>query len=99
MCRVLTIREGEQAVNLNPQFVLGHDTLAGLFLKSNQINLAEHYAREALRLLPSDQTAVPGELLFRVTTGHVTLSVLNARLMRPYVHPLNVADFKDIHAG
>jgi hypothetical protein len=25
--------------------------------------------------------------------------VLNARLMRPYVHPLNVADFKGIRAG
>ena len=24
---------------------------------------------------------------------------LNARLMRPYVHPLNVADFKGILAG
>jgi len=23
----------------------------------------------------------------------------NARLMRPYVHPLNVADFKGIRAG
>jgi len=42
---------------------------------------------------------VPGELLFRVTTWHVTLFVLNARLMRPYVHPLNVADFKGIRAG
>ena|SRR5258708_7949 len=58
MCGVVEIREGEQAVNLNPQFVLAHDTLAGLFLKSNQINLAEHHAREALRLLPSDQTAL-----------------------------------------
>jgi hypothetical protein len=42
---------------------------------------------------------VPGELLFRVTTGHVTLLRPNARLMRPYVHPLNVADFKGIRAG
>ena len=43
---------------------------------------------------------VPGELLFRVTTWHVTLFVLHARLMRPYVHPLNVADFtKAIRAG
>jgi len=25
--------------------------------------------------------------------------VPNARLMRPYVHPLNVADFKGIRAG
>ena len=25
--------------------------------------------------------------------------VLNARLMRPYVHPLNVADFKDVPAA
>ncbi|PYU58877.1 MAG: hypothetical protein DMG56_19755 [Acidobacteria bacterium] len=58
MCGVLAICEGEQAVNLNRQFVLAHDTLADLFLKSNQIDLAEHYAREALRLLPSDQTAL-----------------------------------------
>jgi hypothetical protein len=42
---------------------------------------------------------VPGELLFRVTTGHVTLLRPNARLVRPYVHPLNVADFKGIRAG
>jgi len=42
---------------------------------------------------------VPAELLFRVTTGHVTLFVLDARLMRPYVHSLNVADFKGIRAG
>ena len=48
----------------------------------------------------TDSGPVPGELLFRVTTGHVTLRyVLNARLMRPYVHPLNVADFKGIRAG
>ena len=33
------------------------------------------------------------------TTGHVTLFVLNTRRIRPYVHPLNVADFKAIHAG
>ena len=37
-----------------------------------------------------------GESLFRATIGHITLFVLNARLMRPYVHPLNVADFKGI---
>ena len=41
---------------------------------------------------------VPGELLFRVTTGHVSY-VLNAQRMRPYVHPLNVADFKGIRSG
>jgi len=58
MCGVLATREDEQAVNLNPQFVLAHDTLAGLFLKSGQINLAEPHAREALRLLPSDQAAL-----------------------------------------
>jgi len=58
MCGVLATREDEQAVNLNPQFVLAQDTLAGLFLKSNQINLAEHHAREALCLLPSDQAAL-----------------------------------------
>lgn len=58
MCGVLAICESEQTVNLNPQLVLAHDTLAGLSLKSNQINLAEHYAREALRLLPSDQTSL-----------------------------------------
>jgi hypothetical protein len=42
---------------------------------------------------------VPGDLLFRVTTGHVTLLRPNARLKRPYVHPLNIADFKGIRAG
>ncbi len=42
---------------------------------------------------------VPGESLFRVTTGHITLLRPKARLMRPYVHPLNVADFKGIRAG
>lgn len=52
------MREGKEAVKLNPQCVLAHDTLAGLFLKSNQIKLAEHHAREALHLLPSDHTAL-----------------------------------------
>jgi hypothetical protein len=42
---------------------------------------------------------VPGELLFRLATGHLHCYVPNARLMRPYVHPLNVADFKGIRAG
>jgi len=48
---------------------------------------------------------VLGELLFRVTTGPVTGHCYvqrlrpNARLMRPYVHALNVADFKGIRAG
>jgi hypothetical protein len=32
---------------------------------------------------PQELLPVPGELLFRVTTGHVTLLLLNARLMRP----------------
>ena len=52
------IREGERAVKLRPDFVLAHDTLAGLYLKANQIQLSIHHAREALRLLPSDQVAL-----------------------------------------
>jgi tetratricopeptide (TPR) repeat protein len=52
------IREGERAVKLRPDFVLAHDTLAGLYLKANQIQLSIHHAREALRLLPSDQIAL-----------------------------------------
>jgi hypothetical protein len=52
-------------------------------------------------VLPCKSTVdpVPGELLFRLATGHVHCYVPNARLMRPYVHPLNVADFKGIRAG
>ena len=42
---------------------------------------------------------VPGELLFRVTTAYVILLRPYARLMRPYIHPLHVADFKGIRAG
>jgi hypothetical protein len=38
-------------------------------------------------------------LLFWVTTGHATFLCPNARLKRPYVQPLNVADFKGIRAG
>jgi hypothetical protein len=49
--------------------------------------------------LPKSQKGhVAGELLFGATTGHVTLR-LNTRLLGPYVHPLNVADFKGIRAG
>ena len=33
------------------------------------------------------------------TTGHVTLLRPKPRLMRPYVIPLNIADFKGIRAG
>ena len=43
-----------------------------------------------------NQIGVSGELLFRVTTAHVTL----IRPKRPAdAHPLNVADFKGIRAG
>lgn len=52
------LHEGEEAVRLNPQFVLAHDTLAGLYLKENRLQAAEHHAREALRLMPSDQIAL-----------------------------------------
>ena len=52
------IREGEQAVKLRSNFVLAHDLLAGLYLKSNQIELAKLHAREALRLQPTDQVAL-----------------------------------------
>jgi len=52
------IKEGERAVKLSSDFVLAHDTLAGLYLKSHQIRLSIHHSREALRLLPSDQSAL-----------------------------------------
>ena len=52
------IREGEQALKLRSNFVLAHDLLAGLYLKSNQIELAKLHAREALRLQPTDQVAL-----------------------------------------
>ncbi len=52
------IREGERAVKLRPEFVLAQDTLAGLYLKSNQIQLSIQHSRESLRLLPSDQIAL-----------------------------------------
>jgi hypothetical protein len=46
------------------------------------------------------EMAVPGEFLFRVTTGHVALLYPGPPgLARPYVHPLNGADFKGIRAG
>jgi tetratricopeptide (TPR) repeat protein len=35
-----------------------HDLLAGLYLKSNQVQLAKLHAREALRLQPTDQVAL-----------------------------------------
>jgi tetratricopeptide (TPR) repeat protein len=52
------IHEGEQAVKLRFNFVLAHDALAGLYLKSNQIELAKRHAQEALRLQPTDQVAL-----------------------------------------
>jgi tetratricopeptide (TPR) repeat protein len=52
------IREAEQAVKTRPDFVLAHDILAGLYLKSSQIELAKRHAREALRLQPTDQVAL-----------------------------------------
>lgn len=52
------VHEGERAVKLNPQFILAHDTLAGRYLKANRLQLAECHAREALRLMPSDQIAL-----------------------------------------
>jgi hypothetical protein len=41
---------------------------------------------------------VAGELLFRATPGHVAL-LRPEWLVLPYVHPLNVADFKGIRVG
>jgi tetratricopeptide (TPR) repeat protein len=52
------IKEGERAVQLRPDFVLAHDTLAGLYLKSRQISQSIAHSRQALRLLPSDQNAL-----------------------------------------
>jgi tetratricopeptide (TPR) repeat protein len=52
------IGEGEQAVKLRSNFVLAHDLLAGLYLKSNQIELAKLHARETLRLQPTAQVAL-----------------------------------------
>jgi tetratricopeptide (TPR) repeat protein len=52
------ITEGEQAVKLNPQFVLAHDALSGMYLKVGRIDLAEREAQTALRLSPSDQVAL-----------------------------------------
>jgi hypothetical protein len=51
-------------------------------------------------LTDSGLEPVPGELLFPAKPqGMSDCYVLSARLMRPYFHPLNVADFKGIHAG
>ncbi len=52
------IKEGERAVQLRPEFVLAHDTLAGLYLKSQRISQSIAHSRQALRLLPSDQNAL-----------------------------------------
>jgi hypothetical protein len=41
------------------------------------------------RIVEATIKAVPGELLFRVRPAECA----------PYVHPLNVADFKGIRAG
>jgi len=77
------------------QHLMGHAQIGTtmLYVQLAPQDVWREYAR-ALAWVP-----VPGELLFRVTAGHVTLFVLNARLMRPYVHPLNVADFKGNRAG
>jgi hypothetical protein len=65
------------------------------YLPSLNTHAASSFAMEAsIR----STLAVPGELLFRVTSGHVTL----LRAKRPAdapLCPLNVADFKGIRTG
>ncbi len=70
MCGVLATREDEQAVNLNPQFVLAQDTLAGLFLsriKSTLLNTTRE--RHSVYCLP---TRPPCITSFKGCAGQMT---------------------------
>lgn len=52
------VREGERAVQINPQLTAARDLLGDLYLKSGQSSKAVVQSREALKEDPSDQAAL-----------------------------------------
>jgi len=52
------IAAAERAVKIKPDFVLAHDVLAGLLLKSGELDQSIAESRLALKLDPTDRTAV-----------------------------------------
>jgi hypothetical protein len=85
---------------LPDEFSLGSSISFSKSMHSVQCSLNVcHIASESLLIQTTKMLPVPGELLFRVTAGHVTLLRPKRPADAPYVHPLNVADFKGIRAG
>lgn len=52
------VAAAERAVKIKPDFVLAHDVLAGLFLKSGELQRSIAESRVSLKLDPTDRTAV-----------------------------------------
>jgi tetratricopeptide (TPR) repeat protein len=52
------IAAAERAVKIKPDFVLAHDVLAGLLLKSDELDRSIAESRLSLKLDPTDRTAV-----------------------------------------
>lgn len=52
------VREGERAVQINPQLTAARDLLGDLYLKSGESSKAVVQSREALKADPSDQAAL-----------------------------------------
>jgi tetratricopeptide (TPR) repeat protein len=52
------VTAAERAVKLKPDFVLAHDLLAGLLLKSGELRRSIDQSQRALTIDPTDRTAV-----------------------------------------